>query len=176
MIRISDLERNGINKLFDAKSAEEFVPAFASMIEGCCKDKAYEEACSCNPDSDVLPSAYIAQQVAQEKITDKLIRLYIDNKEGTIKYVPDDEMLKTIERCIRFRDVCEEHIDVKIGRGIRGRFKTARYHSMLLKVMLRNDIWLRMQGVFGAMTALFVNLGLGTPERLEEMVKALPKC
>ena len=170
-IRIHDLESVGINRVFKADSAYKFAAALVGFVTDYCHVKAFDFL----PVYDPLRDDYAEQIASHNSTVQTFIRQYVENEDNFIEFVPDEKMLKLIEDKMYIRAACERHFDDKIGSGISGIFKTYKHQVLMSKVAIRNDVQISVQGVYQAMTALFVRRGFGTPEQLAELVRSIAK-
>ena len=167
---ISEMKAYGFGELFQKTSASDFVATFAEIVSSICFSELAGK---------MVPIVIFGDE-NQDVYGDKLAIFHLVREQfsvvsETVSFVPDDDLLETVEQKFDLLNRCDERISYYYQGGFK-RWLAGRHRRAVLRAVKRRaDACISMQDLYSAATSLFVLKKLGTPEQFETMTKA-DKC
>lgn len=166
---LTQLEQSGLRVLLEVKGSHKFGRKVADFIQDIYLQQVTFFDVPVNYDG--------VNAVSVAQIDPQTLRMvmwkYFKSVRSESKYVPDEALLRKIEKLFAFRDSCDNHLEYYRENKRGSWYSNWRKRRIINRYLRRADMELTVQDLWSLLIAFYVRSGFGTVEDFKEAVHHL---
>ena len=166
---LTQLEQSGLRDLLGVKGSHKFGRKVADFIQDVYLLQVTFLDVPVNYDGENMAS--VAQ--IDPLILSTVLRKYFKDVRSESEYVPNEELLRKIERLLDFRSSCDNHLEYYRENKRGSWYSNWRKRRIINKYLRKADMELTVQDLWSVLIAFYVRSGFGTVEDFKEAVHRL---
>ena len=168
-LSLIQLEQSGLRDLLEFKCSRNFGKKVADFIQDVYLLQVTFLDVPVNYDGENIAS--VAQ--IDPLILSSVLRKYFKDVRSESEYVPNEELLRKIERLLDFRSSCDNHLEYYRENKRGSWFSNWCKRRIINKYLRKADMELTVQDLWSVLIAFYVRSGFGTVEDFKEAVHRL---
>ena len=166
---LTQLEQSGLRDLLGVKGSHKFGRKVADFIQ----DFYLQQVTFYD-----VPAIYdgvhltLSQQLDNQFMS-VVVWKYFKSVRSESKYVPNEELLRKVEKLLDFRSSCDNHLEYYRENKRGSWYSNWRKRRIINKYLRKADMWMTVQDLWSMLIAFYVRSGFGTVEDFKEAVHRL---
>ena len=160
------LEQSGFRNLLEVKGSNKFEQRVADFIQDFYLLQVYFYDVPVNYDGTNLAPASMIDRDLMNVIKWQ----YFKRVCSECEYVPNEVLLRKVEKIYAFRDSCANHLEYYYENKRGTRYANWRKRRIIKRYLRDADMVLTMQELWSVFIALYVRNGLGTVNDFKEAI------
>ncbi|MBQ8784889.1 MAG: hypothetical protein IJZ59_02475 [Alphaproteobacteria bacterium] len=166
---LTQLEQSGLRDLLEVKGSHKFGRKVADFIQDFYLQQVTFYDVPVSYDGVHLTPV----QQLDNQLMSVVVWKYFKRVRSECEYVPNEVLLREIERLFAFRDSCDRHLEYYRERDRGSWYSNWRKRRIINRYLRKADMWMTMQDLWSVLIAFYVRNGFGTVEDFNKAVHHL---